>query len=513
VDRLNLLMEQAVVDSARDVVQKLWSYCNILRDDGLSYPDYVEQLTYLLFLKMADEQAIPGSSNKALLPKGLNWRSLSAKRGAELAAHYSDLLAQLGKQPGMLGTIFADARNKIRDPEKLRLLVVDLIGSREWNSLEFDVKGTAYEGLLEKNAQDTKSGAGQYFTPRPLVDAIVGCIRPRPGEVINDPACGTGGFLISAYQFIVKNNAPLSRAQMEHLRLHAIRGSELVAEVTRLATMNLLLHGIGPTAGTGDVPVVTEDSLAVVPRSNYDVVITNPPFGVRSSTRLLASEGEGKARQQPTILRPDLWVSTANKELNFLQHIANTLRPGGRAAVVVPDGVLSGSGPGAVIRGRLLSEFDVHTLLRLPPGLFYAQGVMANVLFFDRPTLKLPTIFDRRQLWVYDLRAEMRFSLMSNRFGRSDIAEFESLYCGDDRSQRQATWSTDRPNGRWRPFDLDEIVERSDFDLNLSWIRASGVDAGDVDSATLMASIVSDLQVALAHASELVRETEDRSAD
>ena len=338
------------MDNARDVVQKLWSYCNVLRDDGLSYPDYVEQLTYLLFLKMADELDLQGGSDGPILPEGFDWQSLRSKRGTDLADHYSQLLARLGKFPGMLGTIFAGARNKIQDPQKLALLVVDLIGSREWNSLDFDVKGTAYEGLLEKNAQDTKSGAGQYFTPRPLVDAIVNCVRPQPGEVVYDPACGTGGFLISAHRFVSTHWGRLDSVQALHLRNDAIRGSELVQEVTRLAAMNLLLHGVGPVSSSGEVPVVTQDSLAVVPSRKYDVIVTNPPFGTRSSVRLVAGS-EGASVRQPSVHRPDLWISTSNKELNFLQHVASILTSNGRAAVVVPDGVLSGSGAGAANPG------------------------------------------------------------------------------------------------------------------------------------------------------------------
>ena len=412
-------------DATRALVQQLWSYCNVLRDDGLSYPDYVEQLTYLLFLKMADEV---GNSDRAgihpIVPGGYDWNSLATKRGTELAEQYELILSRLGQSAGMLATIFSDARNKIRDPRKLELLVLGLIGQRDWSSLDVDVKGSAYEGLLEKNAQDTKSGAGQYFTPRPVVDAIVRCVRPTVGEMVYDPACGTAGFLISAHKFMCDHSGHLSHEAREFLRLQAVRGAELVSEVTRLAAMNLLLHGIGPISSDAEVPVKTQDSLATVPDRTYNVVLTNPPFGTRSSTRIWTQAGQQRGNE-PGAERPDLWVSTSNKELNFLQHVASIVKVGGRAAIVIPDGVLAGSGAGALIRRRLLTEFEVHTLLRLPTGLFYAQGVNANVLFFDRPALR-PSV-GVGSLWVYDLRADKRFSLTGNRFSSADIEEFIHL--------------------------------------------------------------------------------------
>src|ERR1039458_4572197 len=264
-------------NSATELVRKLWQYCNILRDDGLSYPDYVEQLTYLLFLKMADEQgdiAIPGFS----------WQALIEQDTQSLYDHYSQTLKTLATHNGILGLIFRNARNKIKDPAKLRLLIVDLIGQTQWSALSADVKGDAYEGLLEKNAQDTKSGAGQYFTPRPLVEAIVACVRPQPGEVICDPACGTGGFLLAAHDYIVKHNPSLTPEQQRDLETNALRGIELVEEVARLATMNFLLHNIGTSAkGVAEIPVLCLDSLKQSSPFKADVVLTNPPFGVKGS--------------------------------------------------------------------------------------------------------------------------------------------------------------------------------------------------------------------------------------
>jgi type I restriction enzyme M protein len=488
-------------DQTRPLVQQLWSYCNVLRDDGLSYPDYVEQLTYLLFLKMADEVRNSNDSEMAqIVPSGYDWSSLVAKTGTELAYQYELILGRLGQSAGMLETIFSGARNKIRDPRKLELLVVGLIGQRDWSSLDVDVKGSAYEGLLEKNAQDTKSGAGQYFTPRPVVDAIVRCVRPAVGEVIYDPACGTAGFLISAYKFMCDHDGKLSDDELQHLRLESVRGAELVPEVTRLAAMNLLLHGIGPVGNEAEVPVKTLDSLAARPDRTYDVVLTNPPFGTRSSIWVWTEDGQRRGNGIG-VMRPDLWVSTSNKELNFLQHVANILGAAGRAAIVVPDGVLTGSGAGAYIRRRLLTEFDVHTLLRLPTGLFYAQGINANVLFFDRPATQVES--GEKALWVYDLRTHKRFSLTGNRFSPADIEEFVEVYCPDDRSARCATWTEESRDSRWRPYDVERLLQDPEVTLDLAWIRSPDTARGYDNSESLIASIVADLETALSRAREL----------
>jgi type I restriction enzyme M protein len=285
--------------SARQIVKKLWSYCSVLRDDGLSYPDYVEQLTYLLFLKMAHEHVASDAPREQIVPPGFDWPSLVARSGKELNEHYAAILARLGAPDGMLGLIFGRSQNKIRDPAKLRLLIVDLIDRRNWSALDIDVKGDAYEGLLERNAQDTKSGAGQYFTPRPVVEAVVECVRPSPGEIIYDPACGTAGFLIAAFKHIRDQNPDLSLEQDRHLRLKAIRGAELVPAVARLSAMNLLLHGIGPVDGAGEPPIRTIDTLSEPPTRRYDVILTNPPFGKRSSVTVVTHQAE----VNPEVLR------------------------------------------------------------------------------------------------------------------------------------------------------------------------------------------------------------------
>ncbi|MFV8749503.1 type I restriction-modification system subunit M [Nannocystaceae bacterium ST9] len=506
------------------LVNKLWSYCNVLRDDGLSYGDYLEQLTYLLFLKMADEYTAAPWKRPSPVPAGYDWPSLLAKDGDALEVHYRKVLEHLAKQHGLLGLVFRKSQNKIQDPAKLRRLIADLIDREKWVSVGVDVKGDAYEGLLERNAQDTKSGAGQYFTPRPLIDAIVECIQPKPGETIIDPACGTAGFLLSAHAFLTneKHYPGLSREQREHLRLDALRGVELVQGVTRLAAMNMLLHGVGPTPQELDVlraklikkdkspavadaeiderlPVRTDDSLRSLGSARFNVVLTNPPFGKKSSIMVVNEEGETD-RESVVYEREDFWSTTTNKQLNFVQHVKSLLAIHGRAAVVVPDNVLFEGGAGENIRRSLLRECDVHTLLRLPTGIFYAQGVKANVLFFDRK----PASADpwTKKLWVYDLRTNMHFTLKTSRLKRSDLDEFVRCYLA---KKRKPTWSEKHPEGRWRAYDYTEIAGedgkggRDKCSLDLFWLKdESLLDADNLpDPDVIVGEIVEDLRAAL----------------
>jgi type I restriction enzyme M protein len=481
---------------SQQIVQKLWNYCNILRDDGLSYGDYVEQLTYLLFLKMADEQTRPPYSRLPTIPTQYDWQSLLDKDGAELEIHYRHLLEALGREPGMLGVIFRKAQNKIQDPAKLRRLIIDLIDKERWISLDADVKGDAYEGLLEKNAQDTKGGAGQYFTPRPLIQAMVEVVRPKPGEMICDPACGTGGFLLAAHDFISHNYA-LDKDEKRALRLETLHGVELVDGVTRLCAMNLVLHGVGPlTDDEGAPPVQTNDSLKADPGDRYEIVLTNPPFGRKSSVMTVNAEGE-QEREALTVVRNDFWTSTSNKQLNFVQHVRTILKQHGRAAVVVPDNVLFEGGAGETIRRKLLQECDVHTLLRLPTGIFYAQGVKANVLFFDRKPGSEQAW--TKQLWIYDLRTNKHFTLKTNPLKRSDLDEFVALYRPENRHERQETWSEQNPDGRWRSFDYDELIARDKVSLDIFWLKDESLeDAANLeDPDVIAADIVEDLRAAL----------------
>jgi len=477
------------------LTNKLWSYCHVLRDDGLSYQDYLEQLTFLLFLKMADERAkLTGETTP--IPAGYRWSDLSAPAmtGERLEAHYRKTLEDLAKESGMLGLIFRKAQNKIQDPAKLRQLIVELIGKEQWLSLSSDIKGDAYEALLERNAQDTKSGAGQYFTPRPLIDALIDCVRPQTNEVVCDPACGTGGFLLSAYQYMSKGE--LDRDQKKHLKYGALRGVELVDGVSRLCAMNLFLHGIGPDDGEHEPPIRTDDSLRNPPTEHYPVVVTNPPFGKKSSITVINEVGEAD-KQTLTYNRPDFWTTTTNKQLNFVQHIKSLLTQNGRAAVVVPDNVLFEGGAGETVRRKLMHECDLHTILRLPTGLFYAQGVKANVIFFDRKPAS-ETAWTKT-VWIYDLRTNKHFTLKQNRMTRNDLDEFVTCYNPDNRHERQPLWSEETSDGRWRAYTYDEIIARDKASLDIFWLRDESLEdsANLPDPEVLAAEIIEDLQSAL----------------
>ncbi|OJT24400.1 DNA methyltransferase [Archangium sp. Cb G35] len=477
---------------SQQIVQRLWNYCNVLRDDGLSYGDYVEQLTYLLFLKMAHEQTRPPYNRESPVPKGYDWPSLISKDGDALETHYRHILETLGRKKGMLGLVFRKAQNKIQDPAKLRRLIVDLLDREEWMTLDADVKGDAYEGLLEKNAQDTKSGAGQYFTPRPLIHAIVEVVAPQPEETVCDPACGTGGFLLAAHDFIARNK--LDRDQKKHLKKEALHGWEIVPNTARLCAMNLLLHGIGDDETP---PIRVEDSLKGDPGDRFDVILTNPPFGKKSSVTVVNEEGE-QEREALTIVRDDFWATTSNKQLNFVQHVKTLLKENGRAAVVVPDNVLFEGGAGETIRRRLLHDCDVHTLLRLPTGIFYAQGVKANVLFFERkPASEKPWT---QKLWIYDLRTNQHFTLKTNPLERGDLKDFIECYKPGNRHARRATWSEKKnPTGRWREYTYEELLQRDKVSLDIFWLKDESLEdsANLPDPDVIAGEIVEDLRTAL----------------
>ena len=468
------------------LVQKLWNYCNILRDDGLSYGDYVEQLTFLLFLKMADEQAKPPFNKPSPIPEGADWPALLAKDGDEMEIHYRHTLEELGKRSGMLGVIFRKAQNKIQDPAKLRRLIVDLIDKEQWSSLSADVKGDAYEGLLQKNAEDVKGGAGQYFTPRPLIAAIVDVVAPQPGQAICDPACGTGGFLLAAHDYLAKHHA-LDRAQTKKLKSGTFFGIELVDSVTRLCAMNLLLHGIGGESEE-DLPVVTKDALAGK-HGEYEIVLANPPFGKKSSVTIVNEAGES-SKESLIINRDDFWASTSNKQLNFLQHIFTILKQHGRAAVVLPDNVLFEGGAGETIRRELLKQADVHTLLRLPTGIFYAQGVKANVLFFDRkPAQEKPWT---QKLWIYDLRTNLHFTLKENTLKRTDLDDFVACYHTKNRHDR-------KESERFKSFTYEELAKRDKVNLDIFWLKDDALEeSANLPAPEIIAAdITADLEAAL----------------
>lgn len=478
--------------SPAQIVQKLWNYCNVLRDDGMSYGDYVEQLTYLLFLKMADERSKPPYNLPSLIPKKYNWQNLLKKDGDPLFDHYRHLLEELGQKKGLLQLIFGRAQNKFQDPAKLRRLIVDLIDKEDWSSMSADVKGDAYEGLLEKNAQDTKSGAGQYFTPRPLIAAMVDVIAPKPKDTICDPACGTGGFLLASHDYIAKH-FKLNKDQKRFLDESALRGWELVHNTARLCAMNMMLHGIGH----GDnLPLVVADSLASDPGDRFEIVMTNPPFGKKSSTTIIGADGK-PYKEKETIEREDFWSTTSNKQLNFVQHVKTLLKQHGRAAIVVPDNVLFEGGAGETIRRKLLHECDVHTLLRLPTGLFYAQGVKANVLFFDRkPASEKPWT---KKLWIYDFRTNKDFTLKTNPLKRENLDEFVKCYNPENRHTRKPTWSEKKPDGRWRVFDYDELINRDKASLDIFWLKDESLEDSEnlPEPGVIAREISEDLQNAL----------------
>jgi type I restriction enzyme M protein len=473
------------------IVQKLWNYCNVLRDDGLSYQDYIEQLTFLLFLKMADEQTRAPFDQAAIVPDGLDWSSLIRLDGDDLDIQYRHILVELGKQPGTLGVIFRKAQNKIQDPAKLKRLVSDLIDKEQWMSLDADVKGDAYEGLLAKNAEDVKSGAGQYFTPRPLIQAIVDVMRPAASNRVADPAAGTGGFLLSAYEHMKSDR--LDPDEKKFLRDDALRGWEIVDATARLCAMNLLLHGIGTPEG--DSLITVDDALRSAPSDHFDMVLTNPPFGKKSSYKVIGADGEAESESM-SYLREDFWATTSNKQLNFLQHVRSLLTINGRAAIVVPDNVLFEGGAGETVRRRLLEQCDVHTLLRLPTGIFYAGGVKANVLFFDRkPPSENPWT---QSLWIYDLRTNQSFTLKTRALVRGDLDDFVACYNPANRHERVES-------DRFKPFTYDEMVGRDKASLDIFWLRDESLE--DTENlpppGVIAAEIVDDLEAALAEFTEI----------
>lgn len=487
-------------NNTASIVSKVWSFCNTLRDDGVSYGDYLEQLTYLIFLKMADEYSQPPYSRDIGIPEEYNWRSLRRQRGAELEVHYVTLLRELGSKPGMLGQIFTRSQNKIQDPAKLYRLI-DMISDTDWVLLGADVKGDIYEGLLEKNAEDTKSGAGQYFTPRALIRAMVACVRPEPGKTIGDPACGTGGFFLTAYDFLVANYQ-LDRAQKAFLKHRTFAGNEIVPNTRRLCLMNMLLHNIGEI--DGESPISSTDSLIADDGSRFDYVLANPPFGKKSAISFTTEEGE-QARDDLTYNRQDFWATTSNKQLNFVQHIHTILKSTGKAAVVVPDNVLFEGGAGETVRQKLLEMTDLHTILRLPTGIFYAQGVKANVLFFDNQVAsKEPWT---REVWYYDYRTNVHHTLKKKPMQFEDLAEFIACYNPQNRHQRVETWHADNnPDGRWRRFSYAEILARDKISLDIFWLKDQSL--ADLDNLPepdeLAEEIVENLEAGLASFREIL---------
>ena len=442
------------------LTKKVWSLATTLSGQGIGFTDYITQLTYVLFLKMDDENVEMFGEDSAI-PEGYRWKDLIELDGLDLISQYEKTLDKLSKEENLIGTIFVKAQNKIDKPVYLRK-VITLIDEEQWLVMEGDVKGAIYEGILEKNGQDKKSGAGQYFTPRSLISAMVDVTCPQIGETVCDPACGTGGFLMAAYDYM--KNQSQDKAKRDFLREEALIGYDNTALVVTLASMNLYLHGIG----TKRSPILCEDSLEKQPQKLVDVILANPPFGTRP---------EGSV----DIDRPDFYVETKNNQLNFLQHIMVMLKNNGRAAVVLPDNVLFEGNAGEAIRKELLKNFNLHTILRLPTGIFYAQGVKANVLFFKKGE---PT----KDVWYYDYRTGIKHTMATKPMLRHHLDDFVSCYHSENLSARQETYSEENPNGRWRKYPVAVLLKRDKTSLDISWIKETN-DDDDMTLAELMTTI------------------------
>lgn len=450
--------------SEQQILSKVWTLATTLSGAGIGFTDYITQLTYLLFLKMDDENVKIFAENSAI-PEGYRWGDLIALDGHDLIDQYESTLKYLSEQDNLIGTIYTKAQNKIDKPVYLKK-VITMINEHNWLSMDGDVKGAIYEKILEKNGQDKKSGAGQYFTPRSLINTMVDVTMPQIGETVCDPACGTAGFLLAAYDFM--KNQSNNEDKLRFLREEAIYGTDNTALVVTLASMNLYLHGIG----TNRSPITCDDSLEKTPSHLVDVILANPPFGTRPAGSV-------------EINRPDFYVETKNNQLNFLQHIMVMLKSNGRAAVVLPDNVLFEGNAGEVIRKKLLSDFNLHTILRLPTGIFYAQGVKANVIFFQKG---VPT----KEIWFYDYRTGIKHTLATNPMQRHHLDDFVKCYNSANISGRVETYDADKnPNGRWRRFSVDEITKRDKTSLDITWIKQDS-EANEYTLAQLMDMIKSE---------------------
>jgi type I restriction enzyme M protein len=483
-------MEQSSVTNGngitRDIVAKLWNLCNVLRDDGITYTDYVTELTFLLFLKMLAE-----TGHEERLPKAYRWEKLARGEGLDQLEYYRRLLLDLGntkiaKDPVVL-SIFTDAQTKLRKPTNLKALT-DAIDKLDWFSAREEGLGNLYEGLLEKNANEKKSGAGQYFTPRPLIDCIVRVLQPQRGEVLQDPAAGTGGFLVAADRYIKDRTDDLYKLSEKNAffqRHDAFVGLELVPDTHRLCLMNLMLHGIESMIGSGDTLSPDGERLG-----KGDLIMTNPPFGTK--------KGGGR----PTRSDFSITADTSNKQLAFVEHIVRALKPEGRAAVVVPDNVLFEDNAGRRLRTWMMDLCNVHTLLRLPTGIFYAQGVKTNVLFMTRGQKDKS---NTKALWIYDMRANMDAFGKTRPLTKADFSAFEKAYGKDPRGVSKR--KDEGEAGRFRCFLRDQIAERDD-NLDIAWLKDSSNDPEDelTEPHELAAAIAGHLRTALDEITTLSRE-------
>lgn len=460
--------------SKATLVKKVWDIANVLAAAGVGFTDYITQLTYILFLKMDAEKEELGLGSS--IPEGYKWKDIAELNGDDLIDKYEDVLKELSKDEGLIGTIFTKASNKINSPVHLAK-VLQMVGNENWYMMEGDFKGAIYESILEKNGQDKKSGAGQYFTPRALIKAMVEVTDPKITETVADPACGTGGFLLAAYEHMKPQSREI--AKQNFLKSTALFGADNTALVVTLASMNLYLHDIG----TEKSPIICQDSLLDTSEKMFDVILANPPFG----TRPQGSVAVDRARPE--------FIKTSDNQVNFLQHIMSIVKTGGRVAVVLPDNVLTDGNATAKVRKKLLADFNLHTILRLPTGIFYAGGVKTNVLFFEKGS-------KTKDIWVYDYRTGVKHTMATKPMTRADLDDFVNCFCSGHLEDRKETYSAENPNGRWRKYSEKEVYSRDQLKLDFKWMNLAEKDDRTInellgemqDKAAAISDAVSKLQ-------------------
>ena len=433
------------------LLKKVDGIANVMASAGVGYTDYITQLTYILFLKMDEEKEELGLTST--VPEGYKWRDLVDLSGTDLVEKYEEILKELSQDEGLIGTIFTKASNKIDRPVMLAK-IIEMVAEENWYMMEGDFKGAMYESILEKNGQDKKSGAGQYFTPRALIQAIVEVVDPKITETVADPACGTGGFLLAAFEHMKGQSKDVEKQQF--LKNNALFGADNTSLVVTLASMNLYLHDIGINKS----PIAYKDSLIDTSDKMYDVILANPPFGTRPQGSVEVAAN-----------RPD-FVKTSDNQVNFLQHIMSIVKTGGRVGVVLPDSVLTDTGATAQVREKLLKDFNLHTILRLPTGIFYANGVKTNVLFFEKGE-------STKEIWVYDYRTGIKHTMATKPMTRAHLQDFVDCYCAGHEEDRKATYSTDEPNGRWRCFSEDEVKKAENLDFK--WLDLEEKDERSIE--------------------------------
>ncbi len=460
--------------SEATLVKKVWDIANVLAAAGVGFTDYITQLTYILFLKMDAEKEELGLGSS--IPEGYKWKDIAELNGDDLIDKYEDVLKELSKDDGLIGTIFTKASNKINSPVHLAK-VLQMVGNENWYMMEGDFKGAIYESILEKNGQDKKSGAGQYFTPRSLIKAMVEVTDPKITETVADPACGTGGFLLAAYEHMKPQSREI--AKQNFLKNNALFGADNTALVVTLASMNLYLHDIG----TEKSPIICQDSLLDTSEKMFDVILANPPFGTRPQGSVAVDSA-----------RPE-FIKTSDNQVNFLQHIMSIVKTGGRVAVVLPDNVLTDGNATAKVREKLLTDFNLHTILRLPTGIFYAGGVKTNVLFFEKGS-------KTKDIWVYDYRTGVKHTMATKPMTRADLDDFVNCYCSGHLEDRKETYSEKNPNGRWRKYSEEEVYSRDQLKLDFKWMDLTEKDDRTIgelldemqDKAAAISNAVSKLQ-------------------